>query len=95
MFENHRMPRLFARSRTPNDGLFVESLFDNAKNALAYPCRFLDREEAVDQFNWLFSWFNTEHLHSGSDYVTPEQCHGGLWKKLPLKEMPNFNNSVC
>ena len=57
--------------------------------------RFLDREEAVDQFNWLFSWFNTEHLHSGDDYVTPEQCHGGLWEKLPLKEVSNSNNSVC
>jgi hypothetical protein len=32
----------------------------------------------VRYFESYFHWYNTEHLHSGIDYVTPEQCHRGL-----------------
>jgi len=82
MFEDHHMPQLFARPRTPNDNPFVESLFGTVKTAPEYPGRFLDREEAVDYFIRFFPWYNTEHLHSGIDYVTPDQCHRGLREKI-------------
>jgi putative transposase len=78
MFEEHHMPQLFARPRTPNDNPFVESLFGTVKTAPAYPGRFLDRHQAVEYFDRYLPWYNTEHLHSGIDYVTPEQCHRGL-----------------
>ena len=78
MFEDHHMPQLFARPRTPNDNPFVESLFGTVKTAPAYPGRFLDRHQAVEYFDRYLPWYNTEHLHSGIDYVTPEQCHRGL-----------------
>lgn len=78
MFKDHQMPQLFARPRTPNDNPFVESLFGTVKAAPQYPGRFLDREEAAEYFNGYFLWYNTEHYHSGIDYVTPEQCHRGL-----------------
>jgi putative transposase len=78
MFELHGMPQLFARPRTPNDNPFIESAFGTAKTAPGYPGRFLDRQEAVRYFDNYFQWYNTEHLHSGIDYVTPEQCHRGL-----------------
>jgi putative transposase len=78
MFEDHKMPQLFARPRTPNDNPFVESLFGTAKTTPEYPGRFLDLDEAVRYFEHYFRWYNTEHLHSGIDYVTPEQCHQGL-----------------
>ena len=78
VFELHGMPQLFARPRTPNDNPFVESAFGTAKTAPGYPGRFLDRQEAVRYFDNYFRWYNTEHLHSGIDYVTPEQCHRGL-----------------
>ena len=29
-------------------------------------------------FKRYFQWYDTEHLHSGIDYVTPDQCHLGL-----------------
>jgi putative transposase len=82
MFEDHHMPQLFARPRTSNDNPFVESLFGTVKTAPAYPGRFLDRHRAVEYFDRYLSWYNMEHLHSGIDYVTPEQCHRGLREKM-------------
>jgi len=78
IFELHGMPQLFARPRTPNDNPFVESAFGTAKTAPGYPGRFLDLEDSVRYFERYFQWYNNEHLHSGIDYVTPEQCHMGL-----------------
>ena len=78
IFELHGMPQLFARPRTPNDNPFVESAFGTAKTAPGYPGLFLDLGDSVPYFERYFQWYNNEHLHSGIDYVTPEQCHLGL-----------------
>lgn len=78
MFQDHHMPQLFARPRTPNDNPFIESLFGTIKRAPQYPGRFLDLDEAVSYFDSYFLWYNTEHYHSRIDYVTPDQCHRGL-----------------
>ena len=78
MFEDHHMPQLFARPRTPNDNPFIESLFGTIKTAPQYPGRFLDLDDAIQYFGRYFPWYNTEHYHSAIDYVTPEQCHQGL-----------------
>jgi transposase InsO family protein len=80
--EDHGMPQLFARPRTPNDNPFVESAFSTVKRAPEYPGRFLDDGEAVTYFTRYFTWYNTEHDHSGIDYVTPEQAHQGLREKI-------------
>jgi transposase InsO family protein len=76
--EEHGMPQLFARPRTPNDNPFIESAFSTVKRAPEYPGRFLDPEQAVVYFQRYFAWYNTEHYHSGLEYVTPEQAHRGL-----------------
>ena len=78
MFDDHQMPQLFSRPRTPNDNPFVEAAFSTIKTAPAYPVRFLDCQEATKYFQRFFAWYNTQHYHSGIDYVTPDQCHGGL-----------------
>jgi len=78
IFELHGMPQLFSRPRTPNDNPFVESAFGTAKRAPGYPGRFLDMDDSVRYFERYFRWYDTEHLHSGIDYVTPQQCHLGL-----------------
>jgi putative transposase len=78
IFELHGMPQLFARPRTPNDNPFVESIFGTVKTAPEYPGRFLDHREAMGYFERYFPWYNTEHLHAGINYVTPDQCHRGL-----------------
>ena len=30
----------------------------------------------------VLTWYNKEHLHSGIDYVTLEQCHNGQREKI-------------
>jgi len=90
MFEDHSMPQLFARPRTPNDNPFVESLFGTVKTAPQYPGRFLDHDEAITYFNRYFPWYNKEHVHSGIDYVTPEQCHNGLKEIIVSRRKEHF-----
>jgi len=76
--EDHGLPQLFARPRTPNDNPFIESAFSTVKRAPAYPGRFLDDTQANEYFSRYFTWYDTEHYHSGIDYVTPQQAHQGL-----------------
>ena len=76
--EDHGLPQLFARPRTPNDNPFIESAFSTVKRAPEYPGRFLDDGQAVTYFKEYFTWYDTEHYHSGIDYVTPQQAHQGL-----------------
>jgi putative transposase len=90
MFEDHHMPQLFARPRTPNDNPFVESCFGTVKTTPQYPGRFLDREEAIAYFTRYFPWYNHEHLHSGIQYVTPEQCHTGLRDAIVARRREKF-----
>ena len=80
--EDHGMPQLFARPRTPNDNAFIESAFSTVKRAPEYPGRFLDDGEAASYFARYFHWYDTEHYHSGIEYVTPQQAHQGLRRKI-------------
>jgi len=80
--EDHGMPQLFARPRTPNDNPFIESAFSSVKRAPEYPGRFLDDSQAVAYFDRYFTWYDTEHYHSGIDYVTPQQAHQGLRSQI-------------
>jgi transposase InsO family protein len=90
MFKDHNMPQLFARPRTPNDNPFVESLFGTVKTTPQYPGRFLDLEEANRYFDRFFPWYNTEHYHSGINYVTPEQCHQELRESIVAQRKRNL-----
>ena len=100
MFDDQHMPQLFARPRTPNDNPFVESLFGTVKTALEYPGRFLDRQETVEYFHRYFTWYNSRHLHSDIDYVTPDQCHRGFresivaYRKLKLEKQRLLRKEV-
>jgi transposase InsO family protein len=78
LLEDHGMPQLFARPRTPNDNPFVESAFGTMKRFHSYPGQFLDEVQAREYFAEYFHWYNNEHYHSGIDYVTPQQAHCGM-----------------
>jgi len=80
--EEHGMPQLFARPRTPNDNPFIESAFSTVKRAPEYPGRFLDDDQANAYFSRYFTWYDTGHYHSGIDYVTPQQAHDGQRQKI-------------
>jgi putative transposase len=90
MFEDLNMPQMFARPRTPDDNPFVESFFCTVKTAPQYPGRFLDLDEAGRYFDCYINWYNKEHLHSGIDYVTPEQCHNGLRDAIVSRRKKNL-----
>lgn len=62
----------------------------SGKRAPQYPGRFLDRHQAIEYFDNFFLWYNTEHLHSGVDYVTPEQCHRDLREIILLSPLTYF-----
>ena len=38
----------------------------------------MDDAQASEYFSRYFTWYDTEHYHSGIDYVTPQQAHDGL-----------------
>jgi putative transposase len=82
VFEDHKMPQLFARPRTPNDNPFIESMFSTVKNDPEFPDRFEDDVQANAYFALYVPWYNTEHYHSGIDYVTPHQAHTGQWTAI-------------
>ena len=82
LLEDHAMPQIFARPRTPDDNPFVESAFSTVKCSPGYPGRFRDLEKAREYFSNYFRWYNAEHYHSGIDYVTPLQAHNGLREKI-------------
>ncbi len=57
---------------------FFSAEFRTIKTAADYLGRFLDCKQTVEYFDRYFTWYNSGHLHSGIDYVTPDQCHQGL-----------------
>ena len=59
----------------PNDNPFIESAFRTVKRASEYPGCFRNHDEAAASFTRYFNWYDTEHYHSGIDYVTPPQAH--------------------
>jgi len=91
LFEEHHMPQLFARPRTPNDNPFIESSFSTAKRHPEYPGRFLDWEIAVKYFAGYFAWYNREHYHSGISYVTPDQAHQRLMDVIVREREDKLN----
>ena len=65
LLQDHAMPQMFARPRTPNDNPFIESAFSIVKCFPEYPGRFRDLEKAEGYFIKYFHWYNEEHYHSG------------------------------
>jgi putative transposase len=57
------------------DNAFAESFFHTLKTELVYQTEFATREEARRAiFEYIEVFYNRERLHSGIEYLTPEQC---------------------
>lgn len=68
----------FSRPRVSDDNAYVESLFKTLKYRPSYPRRpFGSIEEARIWVADFVTWFNTEHLHSGINFVTPDDRYFG------------------
>jgi putative transposase len=68
----------FSRPHVSDDNPYAEAVFRTLKYAPEYPSRpFLSIEEAQRWVDAFVRWYNTEHLHSGIRFVTPDQRHFG------------------
>ena len=69
----------FSRPSVSNDNPYSEALFRTLKYRPAYPEKpFSNLEEARNWVSKFVKWYNTEHLHSGIKFVSPEKRHQGL-----------------
>ncbi|CCK80786.1 transposase [Desulfobacula toluolica Tol2] len=68
----------FSRPSISNDNPYSESLFRTLKYRPEYPDKpFENLFDAREWANRFIHWYNKEHLHSGINYVTPEDRHNG------------------
>lgn len=68
----------FSRPSVSNDNPYSEALFRTLKYTPAYPRRrFADIDHARAWVHRFVTWYNTEHRHSGIQFVTPAQRHSG------------------
>ena len=68
----------FSRPGVSNDNPFSESLFRTMKYRPWYPSKpFGSLAEAQAWVALFVRWYNTEHLHSGINFVTPTDRHEG------------------
>ena len=67
-----------SRPYTSDDNPFSESQFKTLKYRPDFPDRFGCIEDSRNFGQGFFSWYNTEHHHSGIGLLTPEAVHYGL-----------------
>lgn len=66
-----------SRPHVSNDNPFSEAHFKTLKYRPEFPVRFGCHEDARSFCRSFFSWYNTEHRHSGIALMTPEVVHYG------------------
>jgi len=67
----------FSRPRVSDDNPYIESFFKTLKYKCGYPRFFTSIEHARIWFADFIDWYNNEHMHSGLQYVTPNQKRNG------------------
>lgn len=69
----------FSRPSVSDDNPYSESLFKTVKYHPTYPVmsRFNTITDAVAWVETFVEWYNTQHMHSGIKFVTPQQRHSG------------------
>ncbi len=66
----------YSRPRVSNDNPFSEAIFRTCKYRPDFPADgFESLEDARAWVHRFVSWYNTEHRHSGIQFVTPEERH--------------------
>ncbi|WP_425489223.1 IS3 family transposase [Alkalicella caledoniensis] len=81
----------FSRPRVCNDNPFSESLFKTLKYRHKYPTKgFSELSESRKWVLKFVNWYNYDHLHSGINFVTPNQRHNGLDKAIMEKRIATY-----
>ena len=57
-------------------------MFKTIKYQINYPRNFEDVNKAKEWMKGFVDWYNDKHRHSGIKYVTPNQRHFGIDKKI-------------
>ena len=70
-----------SRPHVSNDNPYSESQFKTLKYHPEFPGLFGSIQDARSFSRDFFTWYNTEHKHSGIAFLTPEQVHYGLANK--------------
>jgi transposase InsO family protein len=90
----------FSRPSVSNDNPFSESMFKTLKYCPIFPTKpFESIEDAIIWMHKFVNWYNTEHLHSGLNFVTPDSKHRGddieiLKKRNDVYEKAKLNNPI-
>jgi putative transposase len=66
-----------SRPHVSNDNPYSESQFKTIKYRPEFPERFASEQDGREFCRDLFTWYNTEHRHSGIGMMTPEAVHYG------------------
>ena len=69
--------RSHSRPHVSNDNPFSESQFRTLKYRPTFPDRFGSLEDARAFLSGFFTWYNTQHRHSGIGLLTPADVHAG------------------
>lgn len=72
--------RSLSRPHVSNDNPYSEAAFKTLKYCPAFPGSFTSIYDARVFMGAFFSYYNTEHRHSGIGLYTPESVHDGTWK---------------
>lgn len=73
----------FSRPRVSNDNPYSEALFRTLKYRPTFPSRpFADIHAAIAWVARFVEWYNTKHLHSAINFVTPDDRHFGRHFKI-------------
>ena len=72
-----------SRPRVSNDNPYAESIFRTCKYRPEYPAKGFESRDAAREWVLRFvRWYNTEHRHSGLNFLTPDQRHKGLAEEI-------------
>jgi putative transposase len=78
LLEKLGIQQSFSRPRVSNDNPYSEAMFRTLKYRPDFPHKgFASLEETRKWAQEFVDWYNQIHLHSGLNFVTPEQCHTG------------------
>jgi transposase InsO family protein len=77
--------RSHSRPKVSNDNPYSEANFKTLKYCPAFPGRFVSFEAAEEFSERFFTYYNTEHRHSGIGLHTPASVHDGTATKIRQK----------
>ncbi len=98
LLEKLGIQKSYSRPRVSNDNPYSESIFRTMKYRPEYPYKGFETLESARKWAMRFvNWYNVEHQHSEINFVTPDQCHTGVYidilkKRKELYEKARLRN---